>query len=111
MERIASGILLLYFLHAVLLTVPVSLILIWRYRLAVASSMALSDQGDPFPAAFDAATPPIVDSRPHVRQPSGGALQRRLVLVYLSPHSRRLHSGPLYGFNPEISNSRHSAPL
>lgn len=78
MERLAPGMLFVYLLQAVLLTVPVSLILIWRYRRAVAQSMALAGDND-FGAAFSYnPSPPLAQARFENLH-----LQQRLILVYL----------------------------
>jgi hypothetical protein len=84
MERVAPGILFLYLLYAVLLTIPVSLILIWRYRRAVAKSMALIGANDLFPAAVDYVAPPTA-TEPRFRNPQvlEKRLRQRLTLVYL----------------------------
>lgn len=79
MERLAPGMLFVYLLQAVLLTVPVSLILIWRYRRAVAKSMALAGSSD-FGAALPN-NPPSSTAQARFENPHH--LQRRLILVYL----------------------------
>jgi hypothetical protein len=82
MERVAPGILFLYLLHAVLLTIPVSLILIWWYRRAVGKSMALAGESD-LPAVFDDVPPSVASESYPGRQPSERRLRRRLTLVYM----------------------------
>src|SRR5690348_6542965 len=78
MERLAPGMLFVYLLQAVLLTVPVSLILIWRYRRAVAKSMALAGNSD-LGAAFSYNPPSTAAQHfDNHRRP-----QQRLILVYL----------------------------
>ena len=83
MERVAPGILFLYLLYAVLLTIPVSLILIWLYRRAVAKSMAFIGEAD-FPAVFDDAALSIA-AESLLRNPQllERRLRLRLIAIYL----------------------------
>lgn len=83
MDRIAPGILFLYLLYAVLLTIPVSLVLIWWYKTAVGRSMAVAGTAD-LPAAIDYLAPPIAASpRSPGLQNLEARVRLRLSVVYI----------------------------
>lgn len=82
MKGTAPGILLLYVLDAVLLTVPVSLVLIWLYRRTVARAMHAAATAGEGAAPFHAAPWPRERRNPSELGNRERPMQLRLALVY-----------------------------
>jgi hypothetical protein len=82
MEGNASGILLLYVLDAVLLTVPVSFVLIWLYRRAVERAMHVAATAGESEAPLPVTLCPHESQSPSELRNRDMRLQVRLALVY-----------------------------